>query len=213
MTFKLMFGLGMILVFACMCLTNRYYHFPIWKVAVACVFVALASYYGMKLMFFIESGGRWNGRSFYGAVFMIPLVMFPVSKALRESYGELLDLVPPAGFLMLVFFKIKCKIDGCCAGRMMEIGGSSFQFPSQIVECVAAAILMVIMILIIKKGRWRGCNFAWCLFLYGCTRFVLNLFRETTPWIGPFAAGTFWSLIAILIGAAFLIRAKIQKTA
>ena len=212
MKFEHIFLLGMLVVFLMMWYTNKYYRLPLWKVAVACVFVAVASYYGMKIMFFIESGGKWKGRSFYGTMFMIPLVMYPVAKALKEPYGILLDLVPPAGFLMLAFFKVKCKIDGCCFGRMITVGGSAFRFPSQIVECVAAVILMFVMILIIKSGRWRGYVYAWCLFLYGCTRFALNLLRETTPWIGPFAPGEFWSLIAILLGAAFLLRAKKQRT-
>lgn len=202
----------MLVVFLMMCYINKFYRFPIWKVAVACVFVGAASYGGMKLMAFIESG-RWAGRSFYGAVFMIPILLFPASKLLKVSYGKLLDLVPPAGFFMLSMFKIKCKIDGCCKGRIMEIGGSSFRFPSQIAECVAALILMAVMFVIIKKGRWKGYCYGWCLLLYGCVRFILNAFRETTPWIGPFAAGSFWSLVAFVIGAAILLRAKKRKEA
>ena len=197
---------------ACMlCYANRYYRIPLWKLAVACVFLGLAGYYGARIMGFIEHGGIWKGRSFYGTVFMVPLVMFPVSKALKVSYGDMMDLVAPAGCLMLAGAKVQCTIDGCCYGRKMEIGGSSFRFPSQVVECIAAAILMVVMILIIRKGRRRGYVYAWCMLLYGCTRFVLNLFRDTPPWIGPLSKGCFWSLISILIGSVFLLKAKMQK--
>ena len=202
----------MIVGFFMMCFTNKYYRFPIWKVAAAFAVVSAASYAGINLMAFIESG-RWGGRSFYGAVFMIPILMFPASKLLKVSYGKLLDLVPPAGFLLLAMFKLKCRIDGCCRGRIVEIGGSRLRFPSQIVECVAALILMAIMLVIIKSGRWKGYYYAWCLLLYGAVRFILNAFRETTPWIGPFAAGSFWSLVAFVIGAVVLLCAKKHKEA
>ncbi len=212
MTFGVYFSLS-VLAALMMWYTNRYYHIPLWKLAVASIFLGFAGIFGAKLMGFIEHNGIWKGRSFFGSVFLIPLVMYPVTKALKVPYGDFMDLVAPAGCFMLIALKIKCKIDGCCYGLKMQIGDFSFRFPSQIAECIAALILTVVMLLIIKKGRWRGYVYAWCMLLYGCSRFILNLFRETDSWIGPLSQGCFWSLISILIGATFLVfgKSKIQK--
>lgn len=207
MAFEYFFGLGMIAVFAVMCYINKYYQIPVWKVAVSCASLAVIGMFGVKLMSYIESG-NWSGRSFFGAVFLIPILMVPVAKLLKTPYGDLMDLMPPAGCIMLALLKVKCKLDGCCFGRIMLINGNLIRFPSQIVECIAAILLMIVMIIIIKTGNWRGFAYAWVMFLYGISRLILNSFRETSPWIGTFSSGSFWSLISIVIGASILLWAK-----
>ena len=207
MDFAYFYGFGMLAVFAAMCYINRFYNIPLWKVAVSCILLAAIGMIGVKLMFFIESG-NWTGRSFYGAVFLIPVLMFPVARLLKVPYGDLMDLMPPGGCIMLALLKVKCKIDGCCFGRLMMINGKLVRFPSQIVEGVAAIALLIVMILIIRKGRWRGVAYAWVMLLYGIVRFILNFYRETSPWLGPLAAGSFWSLISITIGAMILLWTK-----
>ena len=201
----------MIAVFAVMCYINKDYQIPVWKVAVSCVSLAIIGMFGVKLMSFVESG-NWTGRSFYGAVFLIPVLMYPVARLLKINYGNLMDLTPPAGCIMLALLKVKCKIDGCCFGRIMIIKGKIIQFPSQIVECIAALVLMIIMIVIIRSGRWRGLAYAWVMFLYGIIRLILNSFRETSPWVGPFSSGSFWSIISIVIGASILIWANCHNS-
>ncbi len=210
MGFAVFLALGMLAMLVCMLYTNKSYGIKIWKIAVSAVLLTMIGYLGAKLMYFVEAG-KWDGRSFYGAVFLTPILIFPVAKILRIPYGALMDLCAPAECIMLALLKVKCKIDGCCFGRIIELGDVSFQFPSQIVELLTALVLMVILIMIIKRGHWRGSVFAWYVFLYGATRLVLNFFRETKPWIGSLPAGSFWSLIAIVLGALYLILFKAKR--
>ena len=201
-TFAVFMLIGMGLMFLCMLAANRIsYQIPVWKIVISAVLLTAIGLLGAHIMSWIESG-KWNGRSFFGAVFLAPLLMWLVAKVLDIRYGSLMDICAPAECIMLGLLKVKCFIDGCCGGRCFTILSRSFQFPSQIVECITAIILMGVLLLMINKKQYAGKIYPSYLILYGIIRFILNLFRETTPWIGPLAAGNFWSLISILIGLA-----------
>ncbi len=208
LSFFIFLFIGMCLMFLCMWYTGRSYSFPVWKIAVSAFLLTVIGVAGAYLMAFVESGKFNGGRSFYGALFLAPVLIWPVAKVLKLPYGKLLDICAPAECIMLALLKAKCRIDGCCFGRIMTIGGNSFRFPSQIVECAAAIVLMVVLIIILKKKKWIGLIFPWYMVLYGFSRLIFNQFRETSPWIGPFAAGTFWSLISLIIGGAVIVYVK-----
>ena len=209
--FTMFLLIGMGLMFICMWAANRMsYTFPVWKILISSAILTGIGLLGAHIMSWIESG-NWTGRSFYGAVFLTPVLLWPVSKILSIRYGGLMDLAAPAECIMLALLKIKCLIDGCCAGRHFETKNGSFQFPSQIVECVAAIVIMAVLLVIIRQRKNEGKIFQIYLILYGVIRFVLNLFRETTPWIGPLAAGNFWSLVSITIGVAAVLLLNRQK--
>ena len=203
--FTLFLLAGMALMIICMCLVNRMvYHYPLWKVIISGAVLTGIGLLGAHIMSWIESG-NWSGRSFYGAVFLTPILLWPLAKIIKMSYGRLMDLAAPAECIMLALLKVKCQIDGCCAGRIYSIPSGSFQFPSQKVECIAAMILMIVLLIMIKQKKYEGKIFQSYLIMYGVVRFVLNLFRETTPWIGPLAAGNFWSLVSVVIGIVSII--------
>ena len=100
---------------------------------------------------------------------------------------------------MLALMKVKCYMDGCCYGKVLSLVDlRPRRFPSQIVECVTGLILTVVMLLLIRSGKHTGK-------VYGVVRFMLNLLRDTKPWIGPLPAGNFWSLVAITIGTVGMV--------
>ena len=204
-SFNVFMVIGMFLMFFCICAANMLsYRFPIWKIAVSAVLLTIIGLIGARSMAWLEVG-VWNGRSFYGAVFLVPVMMLPVSKVLKVRYGFLMDICAPAGCIMNALLKIKCKIDDCCYGRIFFTENSGFRFPSQIVECIAAIILMLILIFMVYRRKQEGLIYPWFMILYGIVRFILNLFRETTPWIGPLPSGNFWSLISIAVGVIAII--------
>jgi len=201
---------GMVAMFFVMWFCGRIYDIPVWKIAVSAVLLTAIGYLGAKLMFFIESGG-WSGRSLFGSIFLAPILMYPVTKVLRINYGKLLDICAPAECIMLALLKVKCVIDGCCAGRMVSFSGKSFVFPSQKVECAAFLIIMVILLVMIFKKKKESLIYPYYMIIYGVVRFILNLLRETTPWIGPLPAGNFWSICSIIIGLIALAYYKKHK--
>lgn len=194
--------------------SKAYDDIPLKRVIVLSVILTGIGVLGAKTMAFIETGD-WSGRSFFGAVFLVPVVMFIVAKLGHMEYGHVIDICAPAGCAMQALLKVKCKIDGCCFGRFVKIGNTQMRFPSQIVECIAAILLMLILYFIIYSRRWKGMVYAWYMVLYGIIRFILNLYRETKPWIGPLPQGNFWSIISLLCGfSAFIYYyRKKRKTA
>lgn len=190
-----------------------WYRIKLWKVIPVAIMLTIVGTIGTYIMFIIENGAI-GGRSFYGAVFFVPVVFLAISQMVRIPYLELVDLCAPAECLMLGIMKYQCFLDGCCGGRTIFTAkdGTALVFPSQIVELVAALLLMVVLIIVSHKERFKGTIYPWYLILYGCVRFVLNIFREdwvTREMLLPF--GNIWSLVAIGVGTLWLIAISHKK--
>ena len=198
-------GTGLMLIV--MLVSARHLHVPPWKTAILSVLLACAGYAGAKLMFAIESGGNLAGRSFFGSLLFVPPLMALAALALRMPPGDALDLCAPGECVMLALLKVKCLMDGCCVGVILHTAesGGVIRFPSQIVEGIHALLLCGALMLLIRRGRCRGQVYAWYMILYGGGRFILNLLRETEPFIWILPAGNFWSLISVAIGAIWLL--------
>lgn len=192
---------------------GRSYRMSLWKLVIAMVVLTVSGVAGTKIMFWIESG-NWGGTSFYGAVFFAAPVMVLTGMLLQVSPRELLDICAPAECVMLVIMKIRCIFEGCCLGREIWIEkiAAYIRFPSRSVEMLNAMILMGLLVYLIHNGKQRGKIYLWYLILYGGTRFVLNCFRDTEPFIWNISYGHFWSIISMIVGIVLLcIQKKCEK--
>ena len=185
---------------------------PIWKTLLSAAVLTVLGVLGAKIMFLLESG-FWAGASFYGAVFFPPLFMVLLALLLHVPPLDLLDLCAPAECVMLAILKIQCAVKGCCGGILLTTtaDGVYIRFPSQIVELLNALALMIVLLHFIHKGVWRGRIYPMYMLLYGITRFVFNLLRDTTPFLLGLPAGNFWSLISIMIALIWLYFAEHKK--
>lgn len=215
--FLVYLSLGTLAMLVPLLICASWYGIKPYKCVIIAIMLTVVGTSGTYLFGFIENQFRFGSRSFYGAVFLIPVIFGLAARLLRVSYGDLMDLSAPAVCVMLVLMKVLCKIEGCCGGRELFVTaeGISVFFPSQIVELVNALILSAVLLVMSRKERFRGRIYPWYLVIYGCTRFVLNIFREawaTKEMLLPF--GNIWSLVAILIGVVWLIAAqrKIEST-
>lgn len=186
-------------------IANQYYISKRRTILIS-IILTICGAIGTYIWFFVESG-RFGGRSFFGAVFIVPICFIPISKLLRIRYGELMDMCAPAEMMMLVLMKVLCMMEDCCKGRPIFFAesGNTIYFPSQLIEMINAFLLVLILLYIAKCGKWKWFVYPWYLVLYGLSRFVLNFFRNewlTTEMIVPF--GTIWSLVSIFIGLALL---------
>jgi len=199
---------GTVLMLAVTVYLRKFYQITLWKIVLLTLMLTVFGLLGTKILFLIETG-RWSGTSYFGAVFFTPLFMMLVAKALRLSIGDTLDLCAPAECIMLALMKVKCLIYGCCDGRLLYATKEiAIRFPSQIVELVAALVIMVLLILLIKKGEKKNQIYAWYMIYYGVSRFVLNCLRDTEPFVGILPAGNFWALISIGIGVVLIYHKK-----
>lgn len=193
----------------------KQYRIAWWKTIIISVLLTIAGTAGTYIWFVIENGA-FGGRSFYGAVFLVPPVFFLLSKLMRVNSGELIDLCAPAECVMLTIMKYQCMRDGCCGGKVLctTAEGMELIFPSQIAEAAAAVLIAVILILMARNPKNRGTLFPWYMVIYGATRFVLNLFRaEKAVFLLGMTAGNVWSILSMIIGLTWLVlHKKLQKS-
>lgn len=209
MTVKLICFLliGTVAMFFPIWFMSRRYQLVLWKSVVITVALTVAGTAGTFLMYFFENG-RFGGLSFFGAVFVVPIVFCGIAPILRIPYGKIMDFCAVGECVMLALMKVHCMLGGCCVGRALftTAAGTVVLFPSRTIEMITALLIFCVLLRWSTKGKKTGTLYCWYLLLYGSTRFVLNIGREA--WVVKkmfMPYGNIWSLIAIVIGFIWLI--------
>lgn len=203
--------LGTLAMLVPMIIQSIWYKIKLWKSVIIAVLLTVIGTLGTYIWFFVEN--LWfGGRSFYGAIFIVPIVFIVIPKFFRISYGYLMDLCAPAECIMLAIMKAKCLIDGCCGGRILfeTASGEIIRFPSQIAELIVAILLCIILMFFAYKPKFRGTLYPWYMVLYGSSRFILNFFRDVWG-NGTIPFGTIWSVFSVIIGIIILITIKYKN--
>ena len=213
MDLYLFLGVGTLAMFFAMFLCRKKYQIPVWKTVCLCILLTAIGLLGTKIMAFIESGS-FAGRSFFGAVFLIPVLMSVLALAFREKISAVLDMTAPSVCVMLALMKVKCLIDGCCGGKVIY-HNSQFQpvfFPSQAVEAAVALCIAILLIILILKGKFVGEIYPVFMIGYGITRFGLNFFRYAyRPIFIGLAVGNIWALVSIAVGVIWIAVSVVRK--
>ena len=203
---------GTVLMAGITFLFRKTYQLSVLKASLAPLCLTLAGVASVLLMFFIENG-RFGGISFFGAVFFVPILLFPFALLLKIRYRSYLDVAAPCVCAMLTVMKFNCIRAGCCAGMILRHNeqGEPIRFPSQISEMILAALIAVILCVFIKTNLLTDRIYPMFMVLYGATRFVMNLLRETTEVAFGLAIGNIWAILSFLIGCAWLITASVIR--
>ena len=182
-------SVGTVAMLILMLIIGIRYRLKLWKCVPVALILTITGTIGTYIWFFVENSW-FGGRSYYGAVFIVPIAFIAISRLMRIPYGEILDLCAPSECVMLAIMKYQCFIDGCCGGRVMFYTheGTEVLFPSQIVELVNALVLMLVLMIMVFVPKFRGKIYPWYLVLYGTTRFILNWFRADNA---PVRDGTY----------------------
>lgn len=211
---ELMFflSLGTIFMLIAMLHYGKKHQIMRWKTVISTLCLTLSGVLGTKIMYWIETG-RSGGLSFFGAIFLIPLLMSLIALVLRIPVGTLLDMCALAECLMLAIMKLSCLYSGCCKGRVLyESNVFEIRFPSQIVEMITILVIFLVLTRSMRKNVYSNEIYAQYMILYGSTRFVLNILRDTKPFVWILPAGNFWSLISISIGILWILLIKKNQT-
>lgn len=183
------------------------YHVSWIKIVPLAVCAAGMGLLGTYIMYFFENG-IWYGKSFFGAVLFLPVLLLPLAWLFRVPLTDLLSYTTVPGVSLLAVYKWNCYLEGCCGGKTLwfSADGIPTHFPSQIAEMAAAVVITVLLLFLERKDRLRKKIYPICLLTYGTVRCVLNQFRwEQAPFVFGLTAGTFWSLAAILIGGIWIV--------
>ena len=203
-------ALGALVICVPIAIQMKWYRLAIWKSIMVSIAIIIAGFFGAEMLFFIENG-YFGGKSFFGAIFLSPVVFLFVSKLLHIPYALSLDFCATGGCLILAILKIQCLADGCCEGIILYLNEQHMyvRFPSQMIEFIVATILFAILFVLSYYKKYRERIFPLTLVLYGSTRFVLNFFRDDWERAQemnlPMPIGNIWSIVAIVIGAIWLI--------
>lgn len=173
---------------------------------------------GCKILFVLENitwikknGFSFGGFSFYGAVFLSPLVMPLVGKLLGLNLRNSLDNSAICIVAMLGTIRIGCFLNGCCGGRIFNIGDLYFGFPTQLIECICDYLVLFFLIKCEKKRITCGFYYPRFLLLYGCARFLIEFLRNTEKDWFYLSHAQWFSITAIMIGAVFEIILRKQR--
>lgn len=199
--------IGTILMYIIVLMFSKKYEIDNLKCVLIPIYLTFSGVIGTFILYYIENG-KWGGISFYGSVFLIPIMLIPFSKLIKFNYFRLLDIAVPQISIMLASMKVACFIDGCCGGKLLYItnNGTSVYFPSQLVEMGASIFILILMFYFQKKSLLYNLHYPIYFLIYGSIRLILNFFRDGVDsfiWIIP--AGHFWSMISIILGGVFII--------
>ncbi len=155
-----------------------------------------------------------GGAAHYGGLALVVLLSLPLLAALRLPVGAFSDVFAFTLLFTLLFGRIGCLLNGCCAGRPSRGWGSMYlpnsrgvwerRIPAQSLEAGWAAILLVFAVAV-----WRWLPFPGALFLllaagYGTGRLVLLATRETHPGTNRLAIHYAFSVLLIVLSLAGL---------
>jgi phosphatidylglycerol:prolipoprotein diacylglycerol transferase len=170
--------------------------------------VLIAGLLGCKILYIIECfdyvlkhGLTIGGFSFFGAALLVPLLMLLVGKAFKLSPAESLDNSAVCVVAMLGTIRIGCFCNGCCGGRIFFFKNFDFSFPTQLIELVCDALILVWLLRTESRPGNRGRLYGRFLLSYGIARFFIEFLRSTPKdWLG-LSHGQWFALIAIIAGA------------
>lgn len=173
----------------------------------------VTDYVGSKLLFclqnpdLVKSGAAFSfsGVSFFGVLFFSPLVMPLFCRMLGVQKSQRLDLTAQAIPVMLFFVRIGCFLSGCCGGREAHLFGLRFFWPTQLLECIACAEILSLLVRQAKSGTLRGKGYPLLLILYSSIRFLLEFLRSSQPVLLGLTDGHWCALICVLWGTVWYL--------
>ncbi len=158
-----------------------------------------------------------GGYCMYGGLPVGLVISIPVLRALRLNFGAFWDVASFTILVGMIFARIGCLLNGCCAGRACNIplgmylpghsGRWERRIPTQILEALWAAVLLTGAFLLRPHLRVPGSLFVLVAAGYACGRFVLEFVREQEDNGATLTTGHWISLLIVVSsGCALAIR-------
>jgi phosphatidylglycerol---prolipoprotein diacylglyceryl transferase len=159
---------------------------------------------------------REGGAAQYGGLLVILPLSLPLLAALRLPIGAFWDVAAFTILVGMIFTRVGCLLNGCCAGRPVRrwgvylpnhLGVWKRRVPTQCLEAAWAAVLLVGAV-----AAWRRLPFPGALFLlvaggYATGRLVLESAREHDPGAATF---TVQHAISLLIATVSFVTLTIR---
>ena len=156
-----------------------------------------------------------GGGSMYGGLPLAILFSVPLIHALRLNLGAFWDVAVFTILVGMIFTRVGCLLNGCCAGQPSETWLSAYlpnhrgiwqnRVPTQVLEAFWAGILLLLAVQVRQLVPFRGALFLVVAAGYACGRFLLEFTREREPDAPGFTWDHGISLITLLASVTLLL--------
>jgi phosphatidylglycerol---prolipoprotein diacylglyceryl transferase len=158
---------------------------------------------------------REGGMAMYGGMPVMLLLSVPVLALLGLRFAQFWDVASLTIMTGLMFTKIGCLLNGCCAGRPSNSRIAAYlpgsrgvwqsRIPIQLLEAIWAAIVLALAWAILGRLPFEGAVFLVVAAFYGTGRLTLETLREHEPGSGKIALGHAVSLATIIVALVLLV--------
>lgn len=161
-----------------------------------------------NLQYTLENGISLGGVSFFGSVFLIPLLMPLIGFLFRLKPGQTMDVCGPCVAIMIGCLRVGCFLQGCCGGWRVELGAFSFCWPTQAVDSIWDFAILMWLLNLEQEGKGKGTLYPLFMISYGVMRFLLEFLRDTPKdWL-YLSHGQWFSVGAVLCGLVWIAGLK-----
>lgn len=163
-----------------------------------------------------DRGRIWNlkegGMAQYGGILLAVPLSVPLLAALRLPFGQFWDIGSFTILVGMIFTRIGCLLNGCCAGRPSTMWGSIYlpnhlgvrekRIPTQLLEAGWAAVLLAVSIVIWPRLPFGGALFLFVVAGYATGRLALESARDLPAESRRFTVHHAISLLIIVLSVA-----------
>lgn len=197
-----------------------------WRVYVATILLVAPTVAGARLLH-VASNWRmyrhhrrliWDhsqgGQAQYGGLAIALPLSIPLLAALRLPFGAFWDVGGITILVGMIFTRIGCLLNGCCAGRPSRRWGSILlpnargvwekRLPTQCLEAAWALVVLVSAIWVWHLLPFPGALFLFIVAGYACGRLFMESMREHRSGIHGFTLHHALSLCMIMVSVAVL---------
>ena len=200
-TFVVTLSMGVVGMLACILMRREKYALSIFQSALFAILLTAAGVAGAKLLYALENGLRaWDGVSFYGSVFLIPVLMPLVGLLFRLKPGQTTDLCGPCVAIMIACLRIGCFLTGCCGGWTVCLGSICFAWPTQMMDSIGDIMILIWLLQKEDQTPKSGKLYPLLMIAYSAMRFFLEFLRDTPKdWL-LLSHGQWFAVAALLLG-------------
>lgn len=165
---------------------------------------------GARLLFILENlddlsnAISGSGVSFFGSVYLIPIVMPLIGRLFRMKGKTTLDLCAPCVAIMIACIRIGCLLGGCCGGWVVYIGNTYFAWPTQIMESIGDFLIFLWLGKLHRQRHHEGKLYPYLMISYSVLRFFIEFLRYSPEKWLIFSAGHAFAVIAIIAAVLWL---------
>ena len=152
-----------------------------------------------------------SGASVYGGLLLAVPVSIPLLAALDLGFGGFWDLASLTMLIGLMFTKVGCLLNGCCAGRVTtgrvalvlpdHAGVWRRRIPAQLLEAGVAILIAAGAIVFWDRRAFPGALFLCVVAAYSLARVGLEATRETVDRVAGVSAN---QAVAVVLAALSL---------